>query len=413
MMVKEIYRDSVEEFKVKLEASTIASTRKKKIERSAVRIYSDGKIGIAGAIGKANLNDLEKKAIEKLKFDLTYEARPTEGIYEHMKLRCAFDDPESLQREFEYITAQLKKSHPNFLYNGHADFEKVDVILENEAGLGLSHTHTAYRMVFLLKKKDSANMLDGYLWSEGLRYSRDRVMETFEEILTALENEAPLPNKKKMRVLFLVSDGQPLWIFYRDLNALRFGCGGSLFSGKLGQKLFTDKFTLIQTRNSDDGFIGTFFDMEGTVVEDLRYPLIKEGKLITPYTSKKYAARYGYDLTGAAGGDFDSVPDVTFPRLTVKPTHNKIEEIAGDEAIFVLVGGGGDFTPEGNFSLPVQIPLLYKNGSFVGKLPPVRIRSNVWKMFDEDFVGVSEKPLMFTDESSRILAIDMEVSEEI
>ncbi len=412
-MIKEIYRDVEEEFKIKLEASEISSTRKKRIERKAVRLYSDGKIGIAGVVGKADLEEIERKAWEKLEFGIEYKGEPTENLERSEEIRCHFENEDDLKTEFEYVLNELKSSHPNFLYNGHAVFKHSRVELENEVGLRLSHSSNSYGMTFRLKRKDSANMLDGYLWTGGFEYRRDETLELFEKILSALERDVELPKKEKMRVLFSTSDGAPIFIFYKDLHALKFATGGSLFSGKMGEKLFSEKFTLYQTRNHEDGFEGPFFDMEGTVVEGLRYTLVENGVLKSPFTSKKYAVEYGYDLTGAAGGDFDSVPDVEFPKLFPKFTHDSIEDISGDEAIFVLVGAGGDFTPEGAFSLPVQIPLLYKDGEFVGKLPPLRLRSNVWKMFGEDFIGVSRERLLSTDPGSGVMALDMEISKEI
>ncbi len=411
-MVEEVYTDSQEEFTLKVEASEISSFRRRSLSRKAVRVYEGGRIGIAGSIGEDSEGDLLRRAKEKLKFSVEYRPEPSENMEKSLENGCHFKDEENLKEEFEDLLEELKERHPEFLYSGWASLKRSETILRNDRSLFLRHGISTYEFAFLIKRRDTANIMDGYLWTGGVDYDPRRVREFFDGILNALKTDLEWnEGRVRMPVMFIVSDASPVAIFSRDLHPLKFAEGGSLFSGRLGEKLFSDAFTLYSSRNFEDGVYTTFFDMEGTVLEDGRKPLVESGILVTPFTSKKYALEFGYDLTASASGDFDAVPDVGYPSLALKPTHAEVADVV-DRGIFVLVGFGGDYTPEGTFSLPIQVPLLYEDGEFIGRLPPLRASSNVWDMFGRDFLGVSEEGLL-ANPATRVVVFDMEVGEEI
>ncbi len=412
-VIREIYRDSQEEFTIKVEASRISSFRKKKVTRKAVRVYENGKIGIAGAIGEASEEELLEKAKEKMAFSVEYKPQPSKGIKKSVENGCYFKSEEKMKEEFEALLGELREKHPEFLYNGWGAMKRFDTSLENDLSLSLHHKITIYEFLFLLKRIDTANMLDGYLWVGGTDYDPKKVREVFDEVLTALKKDLEWKEERvKMPVIFVAAEAYPVMIFQRDLHPLKFASNGSLFSGKLGQKIFSDSFTLYASRSFEDGNYVPFFDMEGTTLEGDRKALVEDGVLMTPYTSKKYAMEFGYELTASASGDFDAVPDVGYSPMAFKPTHQKVKDIVNGRAIFALVSSGGDYTPEGSFSLPVQVPLLYEDGKFVGKLPPLRVSSDVWKMFGKDFLGVSREGILMGPET-RAVVFEMEVTKEI
>ena len=51
-MIKELYQENVKEVSINLSQTRVESVRKKSITKSCCRIYKDGVLGIAGALGE-------------------------------------------------------------------------------------------------------------------------------------------------------------------------------------------------------------------------------------------------------------------------------------------------------------------------------------------------------------------------
>ena len=52
IMIKELYQENVKEVSINLSQTRVESVRKKSITKSCCRIYKDGVLGIAGALGE-------------------------------------------------------------------------------------------------------------------------------------------------------------------------------------------------------------------------------------------------------------------------------------------------------------------------------------------------------------------------
>ncbi len=139
-----------------------------------------------------------------------------------------------------------------------------------------------------------------------------------------------------------------------------------------------------------------FFDNEGVVLENDRLPLIQSGKLINVFTVKKAAATYDLPHTGAADGEYDGGPNLSVTKLKFE-TVSKVFKVAlnGNPDIIVVVFAGGDFTPGGSFIAPVQLGFLFDAESFIAKLPEFTIRSTLFEMLGEDYIGTFDNPFCF------------------
>jgi PmbA protein len=199
--------------------------------------------------------------------------------------------------------------------------------------------------------------------------------------------------------------------FIRDLHGMIYGTGSSLFSGKIGEKLFSENFTLLQTASYEDyDVIKHFFDNEGTYQENFTIPLIENGVLKRAYTDKKTSEMFDLELTGSADGDFDSVPNLNYETFVVKPSEKTAKDILGSrKAVIVIEAGGGDFTADGKYASPVQLSYLYEDGEIKGRLPQLNISSHVYDMYGKDFLGVPKDSILgFRDKDG--MAINMKVS---
>jgi PmbA protein len=230
-------------------------------------------------------------------------------------------------------------------------------------------------------------MMDALAITLSRDYNLQDTFKALSLICSSYDEKVSLPNEK-MPVVFLLHDSI-LGKFSIDLNAHVLGSGASMFSEKIGQKLFADHFSLIVDRNSRDSY-QCFFDAEGTMLPNDHFKLIENGVLLAPCTAKKVAKLYGYAKTGSASGDYDSVPDVLSGNVSVGTSGKTIKELLdGRIAVYVVISTGGDFTSQGEYAAPVQSAFLFDGDLLLGRLPQIAIRSNIFDIFGKDFIGLA------------------------
>ncbi|QTA37683.1 hypothetical protein JYK00_08125 [Thermosipho ferrireducens] len=403
-MIREIYKVVNNEFTIGISNNEINDVRRKKIEKTSVRVYKENLIGVAGKIGSTSIEELEKQALNKLSFKISYPFEPTRDINKKLILENKLPDEENFFKDVEDILNKLKQENQDFIFSNKQKLLNTYAHMENSAGLNLEYKASFTELVFLFKHRESANIIDGYVALDGFEYNKEEFLKISNEILEAFRNKLDSFNDGKYPVIFLESDMAYKTKMYQALHGLVFGSGSSIFSEKLNQKLFNESFTFYQTKSPEDGYFGPFFDTEGTVNNEFKYNLIENGILKSPYTSKKYSKIFNLPLTGAAGGDYDDVPDIGYVSLHVKSSQKTLQELMnGRKGIFVLITSGGDFTPDGKFGAPVQVPLLWENGKFIGRLPEIVIESHIYDMFGKDFIGVSKDSLISTSHMNCIV----------
>lgn len=171
------------------------------------------------------------------------------------------------------------------------------------------------------------------------------------------------------------------------LDVQKLESGASLFSGKMGEKLFSGALTLQVDRRPESWL--PFFDAEGSVLEGDTLPLIENGVLVRGAADRAQAARYGCMATAAAGGAYDAAPcrSASEGCLRIAQTHSYAELLGDRSFILIDVASGGDMTPAGDFATPVQTAYLCRDGLPVGRLPEFSFRGSVFELLGGGFLG--------------------------
>jgi len=391
--VKEKYSSHTQELSLNVVQTEIDSIRKKDIVRTGVRVYQDDKIGVAGAIGNCNEADLIRQAVEALDLNIAYPYEPAHDRVETVEPAADLPEGPAFVAEMQEMLAELRKAQPGFAFGNRISLSTQDVRLENERGLDLQYRSTSIDVGLTVKDKDSANIMDAWAGFGGWQYDRAECLRLCNVVCDAFHREVDI-EEGVHPVIFIAEDMAYRSKLVESLHGLLYGSGGSLFSGKMGEKLFADNFTVVQSRNPQDDVAAPFFDMEGTVNEGYRATLIENGVLKAVMTDKKYAGKFGLPLTGSAGGDYDSVPSLSVRGTQIASTGKTIAELLdGRMGILVWIASGGDFTSEGAFATPVQLAYLFDGEKLVGRLPELNLSSHLYDMFGKSFVGVSTDSL--------------------
>ncbi len=410
MTTEKLHR-RIRETSINIVQTTVESVRRKDIAYTGLRIYKDGCIGIAGAIGTAEEAKLRERAEAALSSRIIYEPGPTADIRQNVKIGSELPEDGQIVRELEEVLEVLRRDHGSFIFSNKVNIAEREEGLSNDRGLSLNMKERYMSVGIAFKEKSSTNIMDGVIEMEGRRYDRKLFLDHMSAVCGAFLNKVDLPREGRYPVIFSTTPEGPLMKFSTDLNGRLFATGASLFSKQRGKQVFSPKFTLYQSRAAEDN-TEAFFDAEGTVQPDFRVPLIKDGVLLQPYTDKRIASEFGLPLTGAAVSDYDAVPalPLRLANLAAEPGGNTIKDLLGGEpGILVLLSSGGDFTPDGKYGAPVQLSYLYNGEKLIGRLPELQVSSDVYEMFGPAFRGVGTdrfNPLSL----ERHMVMDMVVS---
>ncbi|HBI57115.1 MAG TPA: hypothetical protein DDY38_09845 [Firmicutes bacterium] len=376
---------------VKIQNSQINAVRLKDIVKKGVRVYENGKIGIAGAIGDIAEGTLLENAVQNLTAGIGYPYPHTTKNTEH---RCYNDKPmtaEDLLALSESVLDTLRQEYSDFSFSETIAAAEIVQQMRNTEGLDLEYKDALFSIGLILKDKKSANLFDGFIVCEGRQFDPVQFWNITRPMLEAYRTPVALPVGETLPILAFDNSGT-LGFLSNSLNGERYATGSSLFSAKMGKQLFNEKINLELNRNPKFG-PAAFFDMEGVVLKDDCHPLIEAGKLVNVYTDKNTAHLYNLPHTGAAAGEYDDMPGLAAPRNAPIPLRFKTDStdlkaaLKGQPAILVVVSSGGDFTPDGSFAAPVQVSFLFDGERIVGKLPEFTMRSHLYKMLGEDYIG--------------------------
>ena len=186
--------------------------------------------------------------------------------------------------------------------------------------------------------------------------------------------------------------------------------GAALFSGKMKEKLFSEKFNLYDARNDIEHGVFAPFDFEGVEAASDRTELIKNGVFCGLVSDLRNAKKYKASSTANGFRSFDSAVQIGFPGLQIGFGQRNFREILKDagEVIVLDLAIGGDLTDLGDFSTPVQLGYLVKNGEVVGRLPECSVSANIRNMFGSQLLEVAANG-PYNDCSTPYLLMEMDV----
>ncbi|MBU5437082.1 hypothetical protein KQI42_03615 [Tissierella sp. MSJ-40] len=390
-MVKEKYIKRFKEISVNIVQTEIQSVRRKDITKTGLRIYENGYIGVAGAVGKIDETELEKRAVENLNLKIPYPYEPSSNHIEEVDYSKEIFSDEAFVNEVEELLNILKVEFKDFIFSNHISIRETETKLINNIGLNLTHRDKMMETQLIIKEKSSVNVFDSMALSIDRQYNRESLLNNIRESLIAYRNKVKLPVEGKQPVVFMAVDMLPLRKILEELDGYKVGTGASLFKDFIGKKKFNEGFTLYQSSQKEDLTESEFFDAEGVINKDYKYTLIEKGKILAPYTDKKTASQFNLPLTGSASAEYDKVPSLSARNFKVASSNKTLKELLnGQLGVAVFVASGGDFTAEGVFGTPVQLAFLTDGEKLIGRLPELTISGELYSMFGDDFIGRSE-----------------------
>lgn len=300
-MKREFITIRQQETTARIMASQVDAIRVKDIVKKGVRVYEKGRIGIAGAIGDVADTALLDSAVQNLSTGIEYPYPLSRDLRDHRNYNEEPMSSQELLSHAESILATLREEFPDFSFGECIAATQSVYQMQNSDGLDLEYRDAEFAVNLVLKEKQTANLFDGALICVTRKFDPERFWQFNRTFLEAYRNKVELPQGEKLPVFTLGSESLTSFLI-RSLNGERYANGSSIFSGKMGRQLFSERITLELNRNPLNN-LRPFFDMEGVVLPQDRISLIQQGKLVRVLTDKKTAHLYNLEHTGAGGGE--------------------------------------------------------------------------------------------------------------
>ncbi|GEM_PF-7041936 len=404
-MDKEYFKSKIDAANISIANSEIESVRNKKRERSSVRVFDRGYIGISASMSSSKTEVLEKKAVESLSLRVPVQFSLPAGTKRTWDVSGGVISEETLLRVTDEMLASLKKSNPDFIFSGNTEFSKAEEHLENSLGADYTVRSSYILLQIMFKHKNSASIMDGGFANVYYDYpDMDEFISKFSQHLDAFNNVIPLEDDS-IPVIFW-QDPTIMSFFARHLNGELIELKSSYFSSKMNTKFFSDKFSLYDINYDPEHHIANPFDGDGYAREKHILPLIEDGKILTGMYDLRRASIYKRLPTGTSTRPYNKSSEIYPNYLYAKETGVSLNDLK--RALFVLITSGGDFQDDGSISLPVQLGYLYEDGEMKGRVQELMLNNTIEKMFGIDYIG-SLKETMFKGDFEKFFAVNMNI----
>lgn len=373
---------------INVAAGQVESLRINNDLTNTVRVYDGGNIGVEGKLGNADLDKMVETAKAKLSQGITYPETHSEPRQMHVDTTKHIMDAAEFVPATQRLLARLAKENPQFLFSNKVQLNSSEATYADSDGTDLYYKGNQYVISLAIKYKGSANIMDEFYGAESDYYDEDEICADVKRKCDAFLTELPQIAEDEIVV---VGDLEPIQYAISNFLAEYYFSGASLFNGKLGQKLFSDKFSLLVDRDPKRQINAKFFDAEGVVNPDFVNYLVKDGVFKGLLTCKKSAAQFGVDNIGNAAAPYDGVPSFGGACLDVAKCDKSVQQLARGKAIYLSVSSGGDMTPSGDIAMPAIVAYLLEDGRIKGRLPEFVVSGNLFDILGKDYIGTTDK----------------------
>lgn len=360
------------------EANRLKQLESSEAEGTALRLWRDGRPGLAVAYGDINPQALVDKALSlsALNEPETIELTPGSTIrYPDMGQSVPVEQLVDWGRE---MIDRIRSRYPEVLCEAELECDVETTRILNSLGLDCSYSDTtlsSYVATEWVRGDDFLNVGDG-------QTCRDRLdpEALTQQILQRLDWAARNVNAPSGRlpVLFTAKAADMLWnTVQAALSGKRVVERSSPWSDRLGERVTGEKLTL--TQDPEAGPFSCPFDDEGNPTQPLTF--LENGVLRLFYTDRTTGRQLG---GGSTGNGFrpglGSYPTPSLFNTLIKPGEGGLSDLIAslDEGLLVdqMLGGGAGIS--GEFSINLELGYLIHNGQVVGRVKDTMVAGNVY-----------------------------------
>lgn len=360
------------------EANRLKQLESSQSEGVALRLWCNGKPGLAVAYGPVEPQSLVDRAIALSQLNQAETIELSEASQNHYPDLGEAVSIEQMLAWGKEAIGLIRAQYPEILCTAEWECDAETTRLINSQGLDCGYTDTTlscFVSAEWVRGDDFLSVADG----QTQRGTLDPVAVA-QQILQRLDwaqEKVPTPNGK-VPVLFTAKAADMLWgTVQAAMNGKQVVERASPWSDRLTQRVTSADLTISQIPN-----IGPFscpFDDEGTPTRSITF--IQEGVLQLFYTDRTIGRILG---SGTTGNGFrpglGSYPTPGLFNLIIQPGRKSLAELIAqmDCGIIVdqMLGGGAGIS--GDFSVNVDLGYWVEKGQVLGRVKDTMVAGNVY-----------------------------------
>ncbi|WP_267384487.1 TldD/PmbA family protein [Cyanobacterium sp. uoEpiScrs1] len=374
----EVYQLSSSSCPVFFEANRLKQLQSEQSKGTALRLWKQGRPGLAVAYGSIDPHELVEKAIalSQLNSSETMElSKPRIAIYPDIGHYISVETLISIGKN---MIAQLQDTYPDVICNGEFSCEKHTTLLVNSQGLHCQYQETSINYDLGLELVRGENFLG--IYDGELTRNKPSPNTVIKWILQRLQwaDKNVSPPTGKIPILFTPNAVTMLWETVADaINGKRVLENSSPWGDKLGEVIISPKITLFQDLQRDP--YACPFDDEGTPTQPLS--LIVQGQLKQFYSDRTVARELDQNSTGNGfRPGLEHYPTPSLGNMIIKSGTHSLDELISqlDSALIVdqMLGDRADIS--GEFSINVDLGYRIEKGEITGRVKDTMVAGNIY-----------------------------------
>ena len=383
----EVYQALTDTTPVFFDANRLKRIERSQTETIALRLWRDGRPGLAVAHGPIDPHVLVERALT------ISQVTPPEAVELASPQAVSYADvghAVSTQTLIEWgqeAIAHVRDPYPDVLCYAEWTCEAETTRLLNSKGLDYRYTDTtlsSYLSAERIRDGDFLNISDGQTRRDVL--SPTQLAGQVLQRLGWAQPSTPTP-QGRMPVLFTSKAADMLWGTVQSaLDGRRVLERSSPWSDLVGEQVLSDQITLSQQPQA--GPFSCPFDDEGMPTREITF--INQGRLQLFYADRTVGNRLG---SGTTGNGFrphlDSYPRPGMFNFLVEPGDRPLVGLIKhlDRGIVVDQMLGEDSGISGDFSINIDLGYRVENGQIVGRVKNTMVAGNVYQALKQVEVG--------------------------
>ncbi len=370
------------------EANKLKTSQVEETKGIAVRVVKDGRLGFAASSDESATEKLVTNVLESAAYGdevpIVFPApQPAPNVTTFDQTITDLSIPRMVEIGQELVDLILQfepEAHVNVALERGVQHRSI----RNQAGTEVSFKRSPLSIFFEISRVDGDDVLVMFdimgmtVWDDDYAAFARQLGEKLE-----LAQKSATIRAGRMPVLFAPTGalvlGLPLML---GLNGKNVYTGISPMIGKVGEKLFNDKVTVVDDPIIDGRFGSASYDDEG--VAHRRNVLVDRGVLKGFMYDLKTAAQSGVESTGNGSRGLFSPPGPSPTNLVFEAGETPLADIIGglDEGLLVenVLGLGQGNVISGAFSNPLSLAFKIEKGEIVGRVKDVSIAGNVYDL---------------------------------
>ncbi|MBF2062455.1 TldD/PmbA family protein [Fischerella thermalis] len=373
----EVYQSRSLSRPVFFQANRLKQLETSQAEGTALRLWHNGRPGLAVAYGIVEPQALVERALSLSRLNKP-EALELNSNFQPFYPDLGQDVPvEKLVEWGKETIALIRDVYPEVICNGDWECDVETTRLVNTTGLDCYYTDTTlscYISAEWVRGDDILSVSDGET-ERGNLQPQKLAQQILQRLAWAKENVPPPSGR--VPVLFTSKAADMLWgTVQAALNAKRVLEGASPWTERIGKLVVSPFLTLYQDPQA--GPYSCPFDDEGTPTQPMVF--IQNGELQNFYCDRATASQLGTFSTGNGfRPGLGSYPTPGLFNFLIQPGSGSLPELIEllDDGLIVdqMLGGSGI---SGDFSINVDLGYRVQNGQVIGRVKDTMVAGNVY-----------------------------------